>query len=42
VLVLDKCARRIALLPPHYAAVGTSGLSTTLKPGPNTFDLDLE
>jgi hypothetical protein len=30
------------LLPPHYASPATSGLSTTLKPGPNTFDLDLE
>jgi hypothetical protein len=29
-------------LPARYAAVGTSGLSTTLQPGPNTFDLDLE
>jgi hypothetical protein len=29
-------------LPKHVEAVGTSGLSTTLKPGPNTFDLDLE
>ena len=29
-------------LPARYAAVGTSGLSTTLKPGPNTFDLDLQ
>jgi len=29
-------------LPPRYAAVGTSGLSTTLKPGPNTFDLDMQ
>ena len=30
------------LLQPRYAAVGTSGLSTTLNPGPNTFDLDLQ
>jgi hypothetical protein len=30
------------LLPSRYAAVGTSGLSTTLKPEPNTFDLDLQ
>jgi hypothetical protein len=30
------------LLPPRYAAIGTSGLSTTLKPGENVFDLDLE
>ena len=29
-------------LPKHVEAVGTSGLSTTLKPGPNTFDLDLQ
>jgi hypothetical protein len=30
------------LLPPRYAAVGTSGLSTNLQPGSNTFNLDLE
>jgi hypothetical protein len=30
------------LLPPRYAAVGTSGLSTILSPGANTFDLDLD
>jgi hypothetical protein len=29
-------------LPKHVEAVGTSGLSTTLQPGPNTFDLDLQ
>ena len=29
-------------LPPRYAAVGTSGLSTTLQLGSNVFDLDLE
>jgi hypothetical protein len=31
-----------SLLPSRYASPTTSGLSTTLKPEPNTFDLDLE
>jgi hypothetical protein len=38
----DKGTAAKPQLPPRYAAVGTSGLSTTLQPGPNTFDLDLE
>jgi hypothetical protein len=29
-------------IPPRYAAVGTSGLSTILQPGSNTFDFDLQ
>jgi hypothetical protein len=42
VQVLDKDKSGKPLLPPRYAAVGTSGLSTTLRAGPNTFNLDLE
>jgi hypothetical protein len=43
VQVLDKRDKDgKPLLPARYAAVGTSGLSTTLKRAPNTFDLELE